>query len=185
MAFIIYAICLGVGLMFVIGTAVAGHIFGDGHPGDLGTGGHAEGGFGDSGTPGLSPFSPLTIACFLTAFGGFGIVFTQIEATKSPWVSAPLAIVCGLLVAAFAIWLIGTLFFKTQSSSEARTSQVLGCDATVVTPITEKGVGEITYVISGTRFNAPARTEDGSAIEKGKLVKISKIVGTDYFVKAT
>jgi hypothetical protein len=42
---IIYAICLVVGLLFTILSAIVGHFFG-GHDGtDVGTGGHAEAGF--------------------------------------------------------------------------------------------------------------------------------------------
>src|SRR5438093_1439165 len=98
MDFLVYSICFGVGLLFTLVTAVAGHLFGghDAHA-DVGTGGHAEAGFDDTGMPGLSPFSPTTIASFVTAFGGFGMIFSRIQATKSPWVSAPLAIVAGLV----------------------------------------------------------------------------------------
>ncbi len=51
---ILYLICLVVGLVFTIISAFAGHLFG-GHDGmDVGTGGHAEAGFDDSGVPGVS-----------------------------------------------------------------------------------------------------------------------------------
>ena len=54
---LLYAICLAVGLLFTIISAVAGHFFGgtDGHA-DVGTGGHAEAGFDHSGMPGISFF---------------------------------------------------------------------------------------------------------------------------------
>ena len=89
----VYAVCFGVGLLFAMVSAFLGHLFGghDAHV-DIGTGGHAEAGFQDTGMPGLSPFSPTTITAFLTAFGGLGLVFSKIEATRSPWISAPLAI---------------------------------------------------------------------------------------------
>jgi len=97
----VYAVCFGVGLLFAVVSAVFGHLFGghDVHT-DIGTGGHAEAGFQDTGMPGLSPFSPTTITAFLTAFGGLGLIFAKIEATRSPWISAPLAIVSALLIAA-------------------------------------------------------------------------------------
>ena len=65
---IIYAICLVVGLVFTLGSAIAGHFFG-GHDHDIGTGGHAEAGFDHSGMPGISFFSPTVLASFVTAFG--------------------------------------------------------------------------------------------------------------------
>src|ERR1035437_5145467 len=88
MGSLIYAVCFGVGLLFAIVSAFLGHLFGghDVHV-DVGTGGHAEAGFQETGMPGLSPFSPTTITSFLTAFGGLGMVFTKIEATHRPWIS--------------------------------------------------------------------------------------------------
>src|SRR5271165_5588456 len=103
MDILIYSICFGVGLLFAIVSAFLGHLFGghevDAAHIDLGTGGHAEAGFQETGMPGLSPFSPTTITCFVTAFGAFGLMFTRIELTRSPWVSAPLATFCALLTA--------------------------------------------------------------------------------------
>ena len=83
MEFLIYSVCFGVGLVFTLVSAFFGHLFGghDAHV-DVGTGGHAEAGFEHSGMPGISPFSPTIIASFVTAFGGFGMIFSQIEATQ-------------------------------------------------------------------------------------------------------
>src|SRR6266853_5572097 len=110
MDFLVYSICFGVGLLFAVISAFMGHLFGghDAHV-DVGTGGHAEAGFQDTGMPGLSPFSPTSISSFITAFGAMGLIFSHIEATKSPWLSAPLSLVAALLIAAAVIWLFGTI----------------------------------------------------------------------------
>lgn len=186
MDFYIYAVCLGVGLLFTLISAVAGHLFG-GHDGDsdIGTGGHAEAGFDHTGMPGLSPFSPTTIASFITAFGGFGMIFSTFKATKSPLASAPLAVICGLVVAGGVFWLFNSVFQKTQSSSESRVATLLGQMATIITPIPENGVGEIAYVQHGSRYSAPAREENGLAVSNGKAVKITRIVGTQFYVSAS
>ena len=76
-------------------------------------------------------------------------------------------------------------FRKMQGSSEARVGQLVGTTASLASPIPENGVGEISYVFGGSRYSAPARSEDGHAIATGKLVKITRIVGTQYFVEAT
>jgi hypothetical protein len=57
--------------------------------------------------------------------------------------------------------------------------------ASLASSIPENGVGEISYVYGGSRYSAPARSENGSAIASGKTVKITRIVGTQYYVEAT
>jgi membrane protein implicated in regulation of membrane protease activity len=77
-----------------------------------------------------------------------------------------------------------SVFRHTQSSSESHVARLAGTTASVVSPIPENGVGEIAYVVSETRYTAPARTESGAAIGNGKLVKITRVVGTQFYVKA-
>jgi len=184
MDFLVYSICFGAGLLFAIVSALLGHLFGGGHDAhvDIGTGGHAEAGFQDTGMPGLSPFSPTTISSFITAFGGLGLIFSRIEATKSPWVSAPLATVGALTIAAAVVWLFGTLFHKIESSSESHVAALVGVTGTIITPIPANGVGEIAYVQAGTRYTAPARDERGAPVANGQTVKISRVVVSQFYV---
>lgn len=177
-----YEICLVVGLVFALLSAVMGHFFG-GHDGAVGTGGHAEGGLDNSGVPGISFFSPTVLATFVTAFGAFGMIFHNIPATSSNWVSAPLAAVAGFLIAMLVLWLFNTMFKKTESSSESRVASLVGMSASIVTPIPENGVGEIAYVQGGTRYTAPARATGGKPVSAGQTVKITRIVGTQFFVE--
>jgi len=183
MDFLVYSICFGVGLLFAVISAFMGHLFGghDAHV-DVGTGGHAESGFQDTGMSGLSPFSPTTISSFITAFGALGLILSRIEATKSPWISAPLATLGGLIIAGGVVMLFGTIFHKTQSSSESRVATLVGMSATIITPIPANGVGEIAYVQNGTRYTAPARNERGAAVANGQTVKISRIVCSQFYV---
>jgi membrane protein implicated in regulation of membrane protease activity len=180
---IIYAVCLVIGLLFTFGSAVAGHFFG-GHDSDVGTGGHAEAGFDHSGMPGISFFSPTVLASFVTAFGAFGIIFSKIQATSSVWASAPLSIAAGGGVAWGVFWMFNTMFNKTQSSSESRVASLVGQTASIITPIPANGVGEIAYVQSGSRYSAPARSEKGAAVAAGQTVRISRVVGTQFYVEA-
>ena len=134
---IIYAICLVFGLMFALFSAFAGHLFG-GH-GEIGTGGHADAGFGSDGMPGVSFFSPTILASFITAFGAFGLILSEVPATASIWLNAPVAFVTALVVALGVLWLMNTLFRKTQGSSEARVGQLLGTKASLASPIPDNG----------------------------------------------
>lgn len=180
---ILYVICLVVGLVFTIISAVAGHLFG-GHDGmDVGTGGHAEAGFDSSGVPGVSFFSPTVLACFITAFGACGLVLSRIEATSSVWASAPLSALAGSAMAGLAFYVFNAMFKRTQSSSESRVASLVGQSASIITPIPENGVGEIAYVQGGSRYTAPARTENGKPVPSGKPVKISRISGTQFYVE--
>jgi membrane protein implicated in regulation of membrane protease activity len=181
---IIYTICLALGLMFTLVSAFAGHFFG-GHDADsgVGTGGHAEAGYDHSGVPGLSFFSPTVLACFVTAFGACGLILSHIPATKNMWISAPISSVAGVAMAGVAFFLFNTMFKKTQSSSESRVATLIGQTASILTPIPQNGVGEISYIQGGTRYTAPARTENGAPVGPGKPVRITRVVGTQYFVE--
>jgi hypothetical protein len=182
----VYSICFFVGLLFAVLSAFFGHLFGGGHDvhTDIGTGGHAESGFNETGMPGLSPFSPTTICSFITSFGGFGLIFSRIHATESVWISLPLSILGGLLVAAGVMWIFGFVFSHTQGSSESHVGAMLGRTATVISPIPAGGVGEIAYVQGGSRYTAPAREQNGGAVITGQTVKITRIAESQFFVAA-
>lgn len=183
---VIYIACLALGFLFAIISAFTSHLFGGHDLGagtDVGTGGHAEAGFDDSGIPGVSFFSPTVLACFITAFGACGLILTRIEATKSVWISAPISAVAGLLLALIAFSIFNYMFRKTQSSSESHVASLVGQAASIVSPIPANGVGEIAYVQGGSRYTAPARTEAGTPVPAGKPVRITRVVGTQFFVE--
>ncbi len=179
---IIYTICLLVGLLFTVVSVFLGHFFGGGgHV--AGSGGHVEAGGDSSDAPGFSIFSPTVIASFVTAFGCFGMILSQFPATRPGIISAPLSILGGVIVAGAMYTFFGALFRHTQSSSESQIAALVNTEATVITPISQNGVGEIAYVVGGTRYTAPARAEDGFLIANGQTVKIVRIVGTQFYVK--
>jgi membrane protein implicated in regulation of membrane protease activity len=170
--------------LFTLISVVFGHFFGgsDAHV-EVGTGGHVEAGLDTHGMPGISFFSPTVLASFLTAFGAFGLVFSHISITESAWASAPLAGASGGIVAWLIFLFFNWMFGKTQSSSESKVGSLEGQVASIVTPIPQDAVGEIAYVQGGTRYTAPARTESGVAIGAGKPVRISRVVGTQFYVE--
>jgi membrane protein implicated in regulation of membrane protease activity len=187
--FIAYVACFGFGLLFSIVSAVAGHLFGthggheaDGVGGDLGSGGHAEAGFGGDHMPGIAPLSPTTIASFITAFGGLGMILSRIEATRSPMISLPLSFLGGFLIAAGVFLMFRAVFARTQSSSESKVGALKGREATVITPIGAGGTGEIAYVDGGVRYTAAARAEGTDSIGTGATVVICRIVGNQFYV---
>jgi membrane protein implicated in regulation of membrane protease activity len=178
---IIYAICLVLGLKFTLFSAFFGHLFG-GHD-SVGTGGHAESGLESDGVSGVTFLSPLVLASFATAFGGFGLIFSEIPATSSAWLHAPLSFITALVVSLLVLWGMNKIFRSTEGSSEGRVAKLIGHTAAIVSPIPANGVGEISYEQAGSRFTAPAREEKGGAIANGQTVKITRIVGSQFYVE--
>jgi membrane protein implicated in regulation of membrane protease activity len=125
----------------------------------------------------------MVLASFMAAFGGLGIIFSEIEATRSVWVSAPLSVAGAFLIALFVLWLFNLVFSRSQSSSESRVATLVGQTASLLSPIPENGVGEIAYVQGSTRYTAPARSEKGMALSQGQNVRITRVVGTQFFVE--
>jgi len=180
-AFLVYLFCLVVGFVFVLGSAVLGHLGGDhGHVG--GSGGHAEAGADSSDAPGVSLFSPIVMAAFVGEFGAFGLIFIQFDVTKSPMRSVGLSMVCSVAVAGLMVNLLRKLVRASDSSSESQVATLVGQSATVISPIPAGGVGEIAYVQAGTRYTAPARAEGGTLLGNGTEVKITRIVGSQFYV---
>ena len=115
-------VCLVFGLVFAFFSAVAGHFFG-GHDGmAVGTGGHAEAGFDQTGLPGISFFSPTVLATFRDGIRRVWPGSTRIPATHSVWVSAPMSTCAGGHRGSSLFWFFNMVFEKTQSSSESRQS---------------------------------------------------------------
>lgn len=183
------------------GHEVGDHHFDGDHSGDLGDihhaelgangheldTGHADGGHAldldasvDSGIT-LTPVSPVTIATFITSFGGIGLLTT--EALKFPLLlSLPSATLSGFIIAGIVLYGFNKIFKATQASSEARVSTLVGIEAEVITPIPANGIGEIAYVSRGTRFTGSARSMDKQNIPKNANVIITKILGTTFYV---
>jgi membrane protein implicated in regulation of membrane protease activity len=170
-----------VGFVFVLGSAVFGHVFGD-HGHVDGSGGHAETGADSSDAPGVSLFSPIVMAALVTAFGAFGLILSQFKATESPLVSAPLSFVGALIVSLAMVGVLQKIVRASDSSSESRVATLVGLIATVVTPIPADGVGEIAYVQAGSRYTAPAREQSGKPVASGAAVTITRIVGSQFYV---
>src|ERR1041385_6212289 len=123
MDFVIYLICLGVGLLFTVISALMGHVLG--HDGHLaGSGGHAEAGADLSDGPGISAFSPIILASFVTAFGGLGIILREFILTRNPLIGAPLSLFGAFVIAGCVYNFLKQIFRKTQSSSESKIADV-------------------------------------------------------------
>ena len=111
------------------------------------------------------------ITAFLAWFGGAGVVLHQLTA----WAEG------GIAAAALATGILGgesvNRFLRALSARERplEATTLIGTIGRITSPIRESGTGEIVFVINGTRKVSAARSEEGSAVEKGTEVVIVRM----------
>lgn len=147
------------------------------HDADASGAGH----FATHAMPDWNPFSPLSIAGFLCAFGGGGLLATG-YGLQLGW--SLLAAVVGGILMAFVLWLvIGKFLFGMQGTSQARAFDMLGLEADVITPVEHELCGEIAYILEGVRYTAPARLISEGKVPKYDKVRIRKVRGNMAYVE--
>ena len=171
-----YLICFVVGLVLSVLTVIGG--FGHLHLGHLGrlhlghhTHIHTHGG-SPSGSNGISAVNGFTITAFLCWFGGAGYLLHHSSVFAAPLVFL-FAIISGIAGAAI-LW---TLLFKVLLPRERvltiEDTEMTGVLAHVSDAIRDSSsVGEIIFSQTGARRAAAARSEDGTAIQRGTEVVV-------------
>jgi membrane protein implicated in regulation of membrane protease activity len=132
---------------------------------------------------GLSPLSPITIATFITTFGGVGLIVSNLT-TFSPILGLLISTVSGFALAGVMFLLYTRVLMAVQGSSEVRIGELVGQIGEVIAPIPGDQVGEIALVARGTRVRSPARSADGQAIPRGTMVEIVEEAGNVVIVRA-
>jgi len=201
---IFYFVCLGLGFLFALVSAIAGEIGGHigalgGHEAGIGHGveaGHEVGGghetevgshaldvgHAESQGPSASIVNTITVSVFVAFFGLSGLFATYIlKLGALPSLAFAIPVAMLVAVAQFVVYV--KIFVQAQASSEATAAELIGCLADVITPLPEKGVGEIAYVIKGTRYTAPAISADGAALGRGAKVQVVNIRGNSLVVR--
>ena len=199
-----YFACLLFGFLFALIGAVFGE-FGHGgveggHEVDVGGGGHEvdfghaaghEAGVGGHvigveggghAMPGTSVFNTITISTF-TGFFGIGGLIAVWGFGQSALGSLAIALPAAALMAALEFLLYVKVFVKAQASSEATLAEILGCEAEVTAGIPSDRVGQIVYVIKGSRYTAHAGSADGEDIPRGARVRVVNIRGNTLMVR--
>jgi|GEM_PF-346711 len=130
----------------------------------------------------VSVLSPITIASFITAFGGIGVLalqFFKVDPRMSlVWATAGAVVLSGLMFLFYSQFLI-----RSQASSEIRTGDIVGMLAEVSVPIGKGATGQVSYSTKAGRMSSMAKAVDGGDISRGQLVKIVQIVGSIALVK--
>jgi membrane protein implicated in regulation of membrane protease activity len=130
----------------------------------------------------VSPLSPITIASFITTFGGLGIICTQFFDCKPEW-SLVIATVGGLAASGLMFLFYSRFLIGSQGSSELRRGELIGLQGEVTVPISETSAGKVTYVTKSGRMSSMARSMDGSAIPRGQFVRIVRTIGPQVLVE--
>jgi membrane protein implicated in regulation of membrane protease activity len=130
----------------------------------------------------LLSLSPISIAAFITSFGGIGIIATQgfgaDSASSLVW-----AVGGSIVVAVVSHFVFFYAFIAPQASSALKTSDIIGQTGEVTVPIPANNVGEVAYVAMGERHTATARSADDREIARGALVNIEGLAGTVLIVR--
>jgi hypothetical protein len=71
-----------------------------------------------------------------------------------------------------------------EKTSQPTNYDFIGQTAQVITPIPENGLGEIVLNLKNSRYNGPAKAEDGSSVAARWYVKIKAIKNNTYIVQA-
>jgi membrane protein implicated in regulation of membrane protease activity len=135
----------------------------------------------DHGSVEVSPLSPITIASFVTSFGGLGLISTQLLGIPEP-LSLVVAGAGAGLIAGGMFLLYSRVLIAGQGSSEILLGQFRGKQAEVITPIPEQGLGQIAVISRGTRSTWAARSLGGEPIPRGSIVTIQAVTGNTVIV---
>ena len=183
----VYLVSFFLGLGFAVLCALLSGVFSGGADAHVDGGGmHTDGGHGHIGpTDGpvhYSPMSPVTIAMFISTFGGTGIILKRFV-NPAYWFHLPIAAVAAFVVAGIVSYIFYKILASTQSTSQGRAEEALGLEAEVTVAIPNGGLGEIAYTVRGTRLTNHAQSVDGKELPAHLTVKIVKQVGTTYIVE--
>jgi membrane protein implicated in regulation of membrane protease activity len=150
--------------------------------GDAGGHGEAFASVGE-GEPMIAPLSPATISVFLATFGGTGVILTSLL-NLSLLYSLPISAAAALAVAAVVFVLFYRFFSAVQASSEPRMAEAVGTQGEVTIPIPRDGVGQVAYVVRGSRLTSSARSQDGVDLSTHTAVRIARRIGNTVYVTA-
>jgi len=145
--------------------------------------GGAEGPVSGIDTPdvSVSPLSPITVASFVTTFGGVGVLCIQLF-NSSAGVSLIVSTVSGLAVSGLMYLFYSQFLIRSQGSSEIHSAEMVGLHAEVTVPIGEDSPGKVAYRTKAGRMSSMARSVDGNPIPRGRFVEIVRMIGHQALV---
>jgi membrane protein implicated in regulation of membrane protease activity len=138
-----------------------------------------------SGAKGMhfSFFNPMTMAAFLTWFGGTGYLLVHL---RHIWVFAGLllASVAGLIAASIVFWFVAKVLMKYDGELDPLDYEMVGVLGRVSSTVRPDGTGEIIFLQVGARKACPARSETGEPLAKGTEVVVTRYESGVAYVRA-
>ncbi len=121
---------------------------------------------------GVGPINFATITAFVAWFGGAGYLLT----TEFRWLALPatgLSIVVGFLGAGLVFLLMAKVLWSPNENMQSADYHMVGVLGRLSQPIRAGGIGELIYSHGGARQSCGARTDDGTAVERGSEVVVT------------
>jgi len=130
----------------------------------------------------ISIFSTKVMGTMCMGFGAAGAIARYYDASYP--VASVAGVVFGLVLAAAMYAFLGAITAQ-QASSLISTETLVGKTGTVTVPIDADGVGEVGISTGGQYVNHPARSRLGSAIPKGRTIRVVEVAGSHLIVEET
>jgi len=166
----VYLICFIVGFGLSLISAFGGFVhMPHGHHGHVHIG-HAHGhGTGAD----ISPFNFSTITAFLAWFGGVGYLLTKFSGIWL-WLAFVLATAGGFIGASLVFLFLVKVLLVHDRPLNAADYDMVGVLGHLTSSIRQGGTGEMSFSQAGVRRSSAARTEDGTPLERGVDVIVTR-----------
>lgn len=163
----IFYVCLGVGMGYMIITLILGEL-----TGLIDFDSFSNGVF--------SLLKPVCISTFLTVFGFTGVILLD---RFIPIIVIFIAFILGVTVSNIINKFIIIPLHNAQNTSAVEIESLIGHDAKVTNTILQGKYGTITYSVNGNTYTSPAKSETGEYINVNECVEIVKIYKNTYYVR--
>ena len=176
----VFQVCFFVGLLLTVLTLILGGVVDFLGIGDM------EGLDMDFSLVGLGinfsiPLNPAIYIVLLTVFGGIGMILETSTGLAGIFIIL-IALAAGILVSMLLYRFVIKPLKKAQNTSAPDSDDLIGVLAVVTEKIQENGFGQISYVVNGNTFTAPAKATKGTEIAAGEEVSICWIQEHVFYV---
>jgi hypothetical protein len=131
----------------------------------------------------VSPFNGFTLTASLCWFGGVGYLLRTHSGLFAPVVLL-FSTISGIAGGAPIFWFLASVLLPRERALTAEETEITGVVGRVTGPLHPDGTGEIIYTQLGARRSIPARSEDGTTIDRGSEVVVLRYERGIAYVRA-